>query len=122
MIEMMFDIEQDQWKSLKPQQVLQFWPRSVKECLLCVRYADNRSFSTKFLLNNSYRILLRMNDENRPAIHVEVTITDFDGIYIVFNDYKITDAPLLLINCLSDLSLRYSQEEESYVLCVLEQC
>jgi hypothetical protein len=60
-----------------------------------------------------------MNDEDRPALHVKVTITEFDGIYIVFGAYKIGDAPILLVNCLSNQLVRYSQEnaeeEETYV-------
>jgi hypothetical protein len=66
---------------------------------MCVRYTDNKITSSPFLTKEKHRTLLRMDDEERPAIHVEVTATDFDGVRVIFTDYKIGDAPLLVVNC-----------------------
>ncbi len=91
--------------------MIPFWPRDIKEGVMCVRYAHNRSALSKFPMNNKHRTLLRMNDRNRPALHVEVIVTSFFAFYISFGDYQIGDAPVLLINCLNKRSVKYSQEE-----------
>jgi hypothetical protein len=77
-----------------------------------VRYTHNRSASSSFVMNDKHRTLLRINDEERPALHVEVTATDSDGFRVVFGDYKIGDAPLLLVNCLKNQPLTYCQQED----------
>ncbi len=82
---------------------------------MCVRYVHNRSSSSTFIMNDKHRTLLRMNDEDRPALHVEVTMNNSDGISIIFGDYKIGDAPLLLVNFLINESIRYYQEQDTYV-------
>jgi len=64
-------------------------------------------------MNDKHRTLLRVNDEERPALHVEVTATDSDGFRVVFGDYKIGDAPLLLVNCLRNQPLTYRQQEDT---------
>ncbi len=78
---------------------------------MCIRYVHNRLASAKFRMNNKHRILLRMNDEDRPALLVEVIVTSFYGIYITFSDYKISDAPILLVNCFRNQSVTYCQVE-----------
>lgn len=50
-----------------------------------------------------------MNDEERPAIYVEVSATEFDGVRVIFADYKIGDAPLLIVNCLSKETISFNQ-------------
>ncbi len=50
-----------------------------------------------------------MDDEERPAIYVEVSATDFDGIRVIFNDYNIADATLLVVNCLKHDPISFSQ-------------
>ncbi len=54
-----------------------------------------------------------MDDEERPAIYVEVTATDFDGVRVIFGDYKIGDAPLLIVNCLPKDEIYFSQVDNS---------
>ena len=66
-----------------------------KDGVMRVRYTHNRVTSSPFMMNQKHRTLLRMDDEERPAIYVEVTATDFDGVRVIFGDYKIGDAPLL---------------------------
>ena len=46
-----------------------------------------------------------MNDDERPALHVEVNATDFDGYRVIFGDYKIGDAPVLIVNSLINQSI-----------------
>ena len=74
-----------------------------------VRYTHNGITSSPFLINQKHRTLLRMDDEERPAIYVEVTATDFDGVRVIFGDYKIGDAPLLVVNCLRNDEIYFSQ-------------
>lgn len=54
-----------------------------------------------------------MNDKDRPAIYIEIIINDFDGISIIFQDYKISDAPILIVNSLINQSLIYSQIDDT---------
>jgi len=56
-----------------------------------------------------------MNDDERPAIYVEVTATDFDGVRVIFADYKIGDAPLLVVNCLSKDPVSFCQMDDMFV-------
>ena len=63
-----------------------------------VRYASNHVTSYPFMINQKHRTLLHMNDDERSAIHVEITIDDFDGVRIIFEDYKIGYAPVLIVN------------------------
>jgi hypothetical protein len=53
-----------------------------------------------------------MNDEEYPAIDVQVNITDFDGYRIIFSDYKNGDAPILLVNTLINQSIEFNQLED----------
>jgi hypothetical protein len=53
-----------------------------------------------------------MNDKECPAIHVEVTATDFDGYKVIFGDYKIGDAPLLIVNALLDKTISFCQKDD----------
>jgi hypothetical protein len=80
---------------------------------MLVRYTHNRVTSSPFLINQKHRTLLRMDDEERPAIYVEVTATDFDGVRVIFGDYKIGDAPLLIVNCLRKDEIYFSQLDNS---------
>ena len=59
-------------------------------------------------MNQKHRTLLRMNDEGCPSIFVEVTATDFDGVRMIFNEYKLGDAPILLVNCLEKQPILYN--------------
>ena len=81
--------------------------------MLCVRYVHNREALACIPISNKYRTLLRMNDEGYPAIDVQIHITDFDGYRIIFSDYKTGDAPILLVNTLTDQSIRFSQKGDS---------
>ena len=54
-----------------------------------------------------------MNDEEVPSIHVEVNMTDIAGHTILFSDYQSGDAPLLIVNTLSNQSISFSQKEDS---------
>ena len=74
-----------------------------------VRYTHNHVTSSPFMMNQKHRTLLRMEDEERPAIYVEVSATDFDGIRVIFNDYKTGDAPILIVNCLKHDPISFSQ-------------
>ena len=74
-----------------------------------VRYSDNPVTSFPFVKNQKHRTLLRMDDDERPAIHVEVTATDFDGVRMIFTDYKIGDAPVLVVNCLKKHPISFDQ-------------
>jgi hypothetical protein len=78
-----------------------------------VSYADNQITSNPFQINQKHRTLLRMEDEERPAIYVEVTATDFDGFRVIFGDYKIGDAPLLVVNCLMGEPISFCQNKET---------
>jgi hypothetical protein len=77
-----------------------------------VRYTNSQVTSSPFLTNQKHRTLLRMEDEERPAIYVEVTATDFDGVRVIFGDYKIGDAPLLVVNCLQKDPVSFSQADD----------
>jgi hypothetical protein len=92
-----------------------YWPIYIKEAVLCVRFAGTNSLSTCFSVKEKHRTLLRMNDLERPALHVEVTATDFDGYKVIFGDYKIGDAPLLIVNSLLKQSISYCQKEDLYL-------
>ena len=56
-----------------------------------------------------------MNDASRPAIHVEVSGTDYDGYKVNFGDYQIGDAPVLLVNTLTDKNITFCQKDDLYV-------
>ncbi|CAF1260195.1 unnamed protein product [Adineta steineri] len=101
--------EQDKWRPLNPEQIIPFWPYDIKKGVMRVRYTHNRVTSSPFMMNQKHRTLLRMDDEERPAIYVEVTATDFDGVRVIFGDYKIGDAPLLLVNCLKKDPISFYQ-------------
>jgi len=73
------------------------------------RYAHNQVTSAVFLTKQKHRTLLRMEDEERPAIYVEVTATDFDGVRVIFSDYKIGDAPIMVVNCLQTAEITFCQ-------------
>lgn len=77
-----------------------------------VRYTNNRVTSVPFKMNHKHRTLLRMDDSERPVIYVEVTATDFEGVRIVFSDYKIGDAPVLIVNCLKKESISFCQSDD----------
>ncbi|CAF3776716.1 unnamed protein product, partial [Rotaria sp. Silwood1] len=75
---------------------------------MCVRYKHNCATSSPFMMNEKYRTLLPMNDKERPVIYVEISATNFDGLRVIFGDYKIDDAPLLVVNCLKNDSVSFS--------------
>ncbi|CAF1138697.1 unnamed protein product [Adineta steineri] len=111
-VETVSDKEQDKWGPLNPEQIIPFWPHNIKEGVMRVRYTHNRVTSSPFMMNQKHRTLLRMDDEERPAIYVEVTATDFDGVRVIFGDYKIGDAPLLLVNCLKKDPISFCQVDD----------
>jgi len=92
--------------------IIPFWPHNIKEGVMRVRYTNNRVTSSPFMMNQKHRTLLRMEDEERPAIYVEVTATDFDGVRVIFGDYKIGDAPLLVVNCLKHDPVSFCQIDD----------
>jgi len=77
------------------------------------RYADNRKTSKPFLMNKKHQTLLYMNDKERLVIFVEVIATDFDGVRIIFSDYKPGDAPVLLVNHTQDQLISFSQKDDT---------
>ncbi|CAF4508473.1 unnamed protein product, partial [Rotaria socialis] len=111
-VETVSNKEQDKWEQLNPDQVIPFWPHNIKDGLMQARYTDNRITSVPFLINQKHRTLLRMEDEERPAIHVEVTATDFDGVRIIFGDYRVGDAPILVVNCLKTYPISFCQNDD----------
>lgn len=76
------------------------------------RFTHDRVSSNPFMMNQKHRTLLRMNDEERPAINIEVTATDFDGVRVIFTDYKVGDAPLLVVNCLKNHPVSFCQVDD----------
>ncbi len=78
-----------------------------------VRYAHNRKTSKPFSMNKIHQTLLYMNDPERLVIFVEVIATDFDGVRIIFRDYKSGDAPVLLINHTNDQLISFVQENDT---------
>ena len=109
MIESVSASEEDKWGPVKIDEVIPFWPNDIKEGRLRVRYTANRVSSRPFMINQKHRTLLRMDDEERPAIYVEVSATEFDGVRVIFGDYKIGDAPLLIVNCLAKETISFNQ-------------
>jgi hypothetical protein len=92
-----------------------YWPQYIKEAVLCVRHAGTNFLSSCFSVEDKHRTLLRMNDVERPALHVEVTVTDFDGYKVIFEDYKIGDAPLLIVNTLLGQPISFCQKDDLYI-------
>jgi hypothetical protein len=78
-----------------------------------VRYAHNRKTSKPFLMNKKHQTLLYMNDDERLVIFVEVIATDFDGVRVIFSDYKQGDAPVLLVNHTKDQLITVVQKEDT---------
>ncbi|CAF1245225.1 unnamed protein product [Adineta ricciae] len=111
-VETVSDKEQDKWGPVNSEQIIPFWPHNIEAGVMRVRYTHNRVTSSPFMMNQKHRTLLRMNDEERPAIYVEVTATDFDGIRVIFGDYKIGDAPLLVVNCLRNDPVSFCQVDD----------
>ncbi|CAF5055056.1 unnamed protein product, partial [Rotaria sp. Silwood1] len=104
-VETISDKEQDKWKSVNPKEIISFWSHNIKDGIMCVRYKHNRATSSPFMMNEKYRTLLSMNDKERPVIYVEVSATNFDSLRVIFGDYKIDDASLLVVNCLKNDSV-----------------
>ena len=77
-----------------------------------IRYSNKQILSSPFKINEQHRTLLRMNDEQYPAIFVEVRATEFDGVRVIFQDYKIGDAPVLIINCLRTDVVSFCQKND----------
>ncbi|UJR16774.1 hypothetical protein I4U23_003674 [Adineta vaga] len=111
--ELITETEQNNWHLIKSEQIIPFWPHNIKDGAMRIRYVKNRTASSLlFPMYDRHRTLLRMNDADYPAIHVEVTIIETLGIHIIFSDYQSGDAPLLLLNCLRNHSILYGQEED----------
>ena len=53
-----------------------------------------------------------MNDNQFSVIFVEVTATDFDGVRVIFSEYKLGDAPVLLVNYLQDQYVSFVQKDD----------
>ncbi|CAF4006084.1 unnamed protein product, partial [Rotaria sordida] len=104
--------EEEHWRSIKPEGIIPFWPRDIERGLMRVRYSHNCLSSIVFRFNDKHRALLHMDDEERPALQVDVVATDYDGFRIVFGDYKTGDSPVLLINCLKRRSIVFCQVED----------
>ena len=82
---------------------------------MCVRYNTPTSGKASyFTIEDKHRTLLRMDDEQHPALHVEVITTECDGYRIIFGDYQIGDAPLLIVNTLLQQSISFSQQDDLY--------
>ena len=78
-----------------------------------VRYAHNRKTSKPFLMNKKHQTLLYMNDDERLVIFVEVIATDFDGVRMIFSDYKQGDAPVLLVNHTKNQMITIVQKDDT---------
>ncbi|CAF3406435.1 unnamed protein product [Rotaria socialis] len=107
-VETISDKEQDKWKSVNPKEIIPFWSHNIKDGIMCDHYKHSRAASSSFMMNEKYRTLLRMNDKERPVIYVRVSAANFDGLRVIFGDYKIDDAPLLVNNCLKNDSVSFS--------------
>ncbi|CAF3740023.1 unnamed protein product, partial [Rotaria sordida] len=103
---------EEQWRSIKPEGIIPFWPRDIEQGLMRVRYTHNRISSVVFRFNDKHRALLHMDDEERPALQVDVVATDYDGFRIVFGDYKTGDSPVLMVNCLKNRPIAFCQVED----------
>ena len=77
-----------------------------------VRYAGNLSISRGFSMKKQHQTLLYMNDRKRLVIFVEVVATDFDGVRVIFSDYKSGDAPLLIVNHTKTQVISFVQKDE----------
>ena len=84
----------------------------MKDGIMRVRYANTQIVSSPFKMNQKHQTLLIMDDEERPALNVEVTATDFDGVKVIFEDYKIGDAPILIVNYLERDTLSFCQSND----------
>ena len=115
MVEVSGDKELDAWETVQTEQFLPYWPKLVKDSLMRVRYKHNQVTSAPFKINAKHQTLLRMEDEERSAIHVEVTATEFNGVRVIFQDYRIGDAPVLIVNGL-DKELAFCQADDLFVV------
>lgn len=80
-----------------------------------VRYAHNQQTSKPFLMNRKHQTLLHMNDSERPVIFVEIIATNFNGVRVIFSDYKAGDAPLFLINHTQNRLVSFAQKYDKYM-------
>lgn len=88
------------------------WCRTIKDNTLSVRYQHNQVESRPFKIDQPHRTLLKMNDEQRSALFVEVIESDAKSLRIIFHDYKVGDAPLLVINRLTE-DITLTQTDDS---------
>ncbi len=79
---------------------------------MLVRYPHNLKTSKPFLMNKKHQTLLYMNDSECLVIFVEVIATDFDGVRMIFSEYKSGDAPILLVNYTQDQLISFVQKDE----------
>jgi len=93
-------------------QTIPFWPVNPKDNRMIVRYVHNRIQSQTFFFNKNHRTLLYLNDKGHPVIFVEVIATEFNGIRMIFTDYKQGDAPVLIINQTNDQLISFVQKDE----------
>ena len=63
-------------------------------------------------MKKQHQTLLYMNDRKRLVIFVEVVATDFDGVRVIFSDYKSGDAPLLIVNHTKTQVISFVQKDE----------
>ena len=85
---------------------------NAKDSVMHVRYGHNRKISRAFSMNKQHQTLLYMNDRERLVIFVEVIATDFDGVRMIFTDYKAGDAPLLVVNHTKTQMVSFVQKDE----------
>ncbi|CAF4930234.1 unnamed protein product, partial [Rotaria sp. Silwood1] len=111
-VETLMGKEQGQWTFVECDGIIPFWPQNPKEGLIRVRYAHNQKKSKAFSMNKKHHTLLYMNDDERLVIFVEVIATDFDGVRVIFSDYKQGDAPVLLINHTHDQLISFVQKDD----------
>ncbi|UJR24151.1 hypothetical protein I4U23_027117 [Adineta vaga] len=105
------DYSQLEWKSVEPNGVVSYWARSLEETEMLVRYNKNEK-ENLFTMKDKHRTLLHMDNEDNPALHLEVVATDFDGFRVIFSDYKNGDAPLLIVNTLINQSISFQQKDQ----------
>ena len=91
----------------------------MKEGVLCVRHDGENLSASCFSIKDKHRTLLRMNNIQHPALHVEVTATDYDGYKVIFSDYKIGDASLLIVNSLLNQSIDFILSKRRFVCFVI---
>ena len=60
-IEVNEDLSESNWKLVESKKVIPYWPRYLKEGILCVRYSQDKTSVNRFSIVEKEQILLKMN-------------------------------------------------------------